>query len=104
MRDKISELLKAGKSEILLDLGKVSYIDSSAICELVAALTSVKNRGRQLKLLNLTKKVEGLLQLCKREGGVPLIEISCYWDGGLHIDLDGAFYRRNCENRNLRPS
>ena len=65
MRDKISELLKAGKSEILLNLGEVSYIDSSAICELVAAFTSVKNRGGQLKLLNLTKKVEGLLQITK---------------------------------------
>jgi anti-sigma B factor antagonist len=65
MRDKIAELLKAGKSKILLNLGKVSYIDSSGIGELVAAFTSVKNRGGQLKLLNLTKNVEGLLQITK---------------------------------------
>ena len=65
MRDKISELLKAGKSEILLNLGEVSYIDISAICELVAAFTFVKTRGGQLKLLNLTKNVEGLLQNTK---------------------------------------
>jgi anti-sigma B factor antagonist len=65
MRAKISELLKAGRSEILLNLGEVSYIDSSAICELVAVFTSVKNRGGQLKLLNLTKRVEGLLQITK---------------------------------------
>jgi anti-sigma B factor antagonist len=65
VHDKISELLKAGKSKILLNLGEVSYIDSSAICELVAAFTAVTNRGGQLKLLNLTKKVEGLLQITK---------------------------------------
>ena len=65
MRDKISELLKAGKSKILLNLGGVSYIDSSGIGELVAAFTSVTNRGGQLKLLNLTNKVEGLLQITK---------------------------------------
>ena len=65
MHDKISELLKTGKSKILLNLGEVSYIDSSAICELVAASTSVANRGGQLKLLNLTKKVEGLLRITK---------------------------------------
>jgi anti-sigma B factor antagonist len=65
VRDKISELLKAGKSKILLNLGEVSYIDSSGIGELVAAFTSVTNRGGQLKLLNLTKKVEGLLQITK---------------------------------------
>jgi anti-sigma B factor antagonist len=65
MRDKISELLKAGKSNILLNLGEVSYIDSSAICELVAAFTFVTNRGGQLKLLNLTKNVEALLRITK---------------------------------------
>ncbi len=65
MRDKIAELLKAGKSQILLNLGEVSYIDSSGIGELVAAFTSVTNRGGQLKLLNLTKNVEGLLQITK---------------------------------------
>ena len=65
MHGKISELLKTGKSKILLNLGEVSYIDSSAICELVAASTSVANRGGQLKLLNLTKKVEGLLRITK---------------------------------------
>jgi anti-sigma B factor antagonist len=65
MRDKISQLLKAGKSKILVNLGEVSYIDSSGIGELVAAFTSVTNRGGQMKLLNLTKKVEGLLQITK---------------------------------------
>ena len=65
MRDKIVELLKAGKSKILLNLGEISYIDSSGIGELVAAFTSVTNRGGQLKLLNLTKKFEGLLQITK---------------------------------------
>ena len=65
MRDKIAELLKAGKSQILLNLGEVSYIDSSGIGELVAAFTSVTNRDGQLKLLNLTKNVEGLLQITK---------------------------------------
>ena len=65
MRDKIAELLKAGKSQILLNLGEVSYIDSSGIGELVAAFTSVTNRGGQLKLLSLTKNVEGLLQITK---------------------------------------
>jgi anti-sigma B factor antagonist len=65
MRDKIAELLKAGRSKILLNLGEVSYIDSSGIGELVAAFTSVTNRGGQMKLLNLTKKVEGLLQITK---------------------------------------
>jgi anti-anti-sigma factor len=68
LRDKISELLRAGKTKILLNLREISYIDSSGICELVAGLTSVTNRGGQLKLLHLTKTVESLLQITKLYG------------------------------------
>jgi anti-sigma B factor antagonist len=49
----------------VLNLGDVDYIDSSGIGELVSGYTSVKNRGGELKLLNLTKKVHDLLQITK---------------------------------------
>ena len=50
---------------ILLNLGDVSYIDSSGIGELVSAFTSVQRQGGELKLLHLTKKVHDLLQITK---------------------------------------
>lgn len=65
LRDTIRELLTKGEKRILLNLGDVSYIDSSGIGELVSAYTSVKNAGGELKLLNLTKKVHDLLQITK---------------------------------------
>ncbi len=65
LRDAIRELLAKGDKNILLNLGDVSYIDSSGIGELVSAFTSVKNAGGELKLLNLTKKVHDLLQITK---------------------------------------
>ena len=43
----------------------MDYIDSSGLGELVSAYTSVKNAGGELKLLNLTHKVQGLLQITK---------------------------------------
>jgi anti-sigma B factor antagonist len=46
-------------------LGDVSYIDSSGIGELVSSYTAVSNQGGSLKLLNLTKKVQDLLQITK---------------------------------------
>ena len=52
-------------AKAVLNLGDVSYIDSSGIGELVSAYTSVKNAGGELKLLNLTKKVQDLLQITK---------------------------------------
>ena len=65
LRDAIRDLVTKGDKNILLNLGDVSYIDSSGIGELVSAYTSVKNAGGELKLLNLTKKVHDLLQITK---------------------------------------
>src|ERR1700742_335917 len=65
LRDSIKDLLGKGQKRILLNLGDVSYIDSSGIGELVSAFTSVRNQGGELKRLNLTKKVHDLLQITK---------------------------------------
>ena len=65
LRDNIRDLLGKGTKKILLNLGDVSYIDSSGIGELVSAYTTVRNQGGELKLLNLTKQVHDLLQITK---------------------------------------
>ena len=54
-----------GNKKIVLNLQNVNYIDSSGIGELVSAFTTTKNQGGELKLLNLTKKVNDLLQITK---------------------------------------
>jgi anti-sigma B factor antagonist len=65
LRDTIRDLVSKGRNNILLNLGNVTYIDSSGIGELVSAFTTVRNQGGELKLLNLTKKVHDLLQITK---------------------------------------
>ena len=65
LRDAVRDLLSKGQKQILLNLGDVTYIDSSGIGELVSAFTTVKNQGGELKLLNLTRKVHDLLQITK---------------------------------------
>jgi anti-sigma B factor antagonist len=65
LRDMVRDLLSKGQKQILLNLGNVTYIDSSGIGELVSAFTTVKNQGGELKLLNLTRKVHDLLQITK---------------------------------------
>ena len=65
LRDTVKDLLSKGHKNILLNLGEVSYIDSSGIGELVAAFTSVRNQGGELKLLHLTRKIHDLLQITK---------------------------------------
>jgi anti-sigma B factor antagonist len=65
LRDALRDLVAKGHKKILLNLGEVSYIDSSGIGELVSGFTSVSNQGGQLKLLGLTKRVKDLLQITK---------------------------------------
>jgi anti-sigma B factor antagonist len=65
LRDTVRDLIAHGDKKILLNLGDVTYIDSSGIGELVSAFTTVRNQGGELKLLKLTKKVHDLLQITK---------------------------------------
>jgi anti-sigma B factor antagonist len=63
LRELIREALEGGHSKILLDLAKVSAMDSSGIGEMVAAYTTVRKREGQLKLLNLSPKINDILQV-----------------------------------------
>ena len=65
LRDSIRNLADQGKKKVLLNLGGVKYIDSSGIGELIANYTTVKRGGGQLKLLNLTDRVQNLLVITK---------------------------------------
>ena len=65
LREGIREMLAKGNKKILLNLGDVSYIDSSGIGELVSGFTTATNQGGVLKLLGLTKRVKDLLQITK---------------------------------------
>ena len=65
LRDALRDLVSKNQKKILLNLGEVSYIDSSGIGELVSGFTTVTNSGGALKLLNLNKRVKDLLQITK---------------------------------------
>jgi len=62
---KIKEMLAKGKSQIVLNLGAVSRIDSAGLGALVWGNTSAQNRGATLKLANLTKSFHELLTITK---------------------------------------
>jgi len=65
LREMVKSMTSKGQVKIVLNLGEVTYIDSSGIGELVSGFTTAKNSGGELKLLNLTKKVHDLLQITK---------------------------------------
>ncbi len=65
LRDAIRKLSGEGKKKLLLNLAGVGYVDSSGIGELIANYTTVTREGGQLKLLNLTDRIQNLLVITK---------------------------------------
>ena len=65
LRDSIRSLADQSKKKLLLNLAGVKYIDSTGIGELIANYTTVTRQGGQLKLLNLTDRIQNLLVITK---------------------------------------
>jgi anti-sigma B factor antagonist len=60
VRDHLSEC-----KQVVVDLGKVNYIDSSGIGVLVALYSTAKRAGGEIKLAKLSPLLEDTLQLTK---------------------------------------
>ncbi len=65
VRNTVVDILKIGGRKIVLNLGDVNYIDSAGVGELISTYTTVANKGGQLRLLYLTKKVREVLAITK---------------------------------------
>jgi anti-sigma B factor antagonist len=65
LRDSVREALAGDQKNILLNLAGVSYIDSSGLGQLIGSYATVANRGGQMKILNLQKRVNDLMQITK---------------------------------------
>src|SRR5215211_4303125 len=65
LRDSIRKLADQGKTKVLLNLAGVKYMDSSGVGELIANYTTISRQGGQLKLLNLTDRIQNLLVITK---------------------------------------
>lgn len=65
LQKAIRRLLEEGRNQILLNLSRVAYIDSSGLGELVAAHVALGKRGGRIKLLHLTHRVRELMTITK---------------------------------------
>lgn len=64
-RKRIHDLIDRGVAKIVLDLGGVTYIDSSGVGMLVAKLKTLQEHGGNMKLLHLTRRAESLFGMLK---------------------------------------
>jgi anti-sigma B factor antagonist len=63
LRSLVKDMLGQGRKQIVVDLGGVSFMDSTGLGELVAAYTTARHQQATIKLVNLTKKINDLLSI-----------------------------------------
>jgi anti-sigma B factor antagonist len=62
---RIRDVVERGFTKIVLDLGGVTYIDSSGVGMIVAKLKTLRERGGDMKLLHLNPRAESLFGMLK---------------------------------------
>ncbi len=65
LREKARVLIEGGHARIIVDLAEVNYIDSAGLASLVTLYTSARKAGGDVKLMHLTHRVRGLLQITR---------------------------------------
>ncbi len=65
LKDKVSSLRQQGYSRVVMDLGKVPYMDSAGLGELILAYATTKKSGGTLKVMRVTKRLQDLLTITK---------------------------------------
>lgn len=65
LHDKLHELIEQGKTKVVADVGNVSWMNSSGLGILIGGLTTMRNSGGDIKLANVTEKIQNLLMITK---------------------------------------
>lgn len=65
LREMVHDLLGKDNKKILLNLGEVHYLDSAGMGELVRIYTTIRNQGGEVRLVNPSGRVRGLLQMTR---------------------------------------
>lgn len=63
LREKVNELLGGGAEKIVVDLSRVTHVDSSGVGELVASKRIIERFGSQLSLVRGSDSVDRVLKL-----------------------------------------
>lgn len=64
-RNCIYQLLEKDKKKIVVNLGKVSWINSGGMGILITGYTTMRKHNGDLKLLNVSNKIQSLLYVTK---------------------------------------
>jgi anti-sigma B factor antagonist len=65
LKKAILSLVGEGRNQTVLNLARVAYIDSSGLGELISGHVTLNNEGGQIKLLNLTQRLQEVMTITK---------------------------------------
>lgn len=63
VREAVDDLVRNGRPRLVVDLGRLDFIDSSGLGALVAGLRSARAAGGDLRLANASPQVATVLRL-----------------------------------------
>lgn len=65
LNEKLHELIEDDKKNVVVDLGKVKFMNSSGLGMLIGGLTTMRKAGGDLRIANAAEKIESLLMVTK---------------------------------------
>ena len=65
LHDKLYEFLDRDQRKIVIDLAGVEWMNSTGLGILISSLTTLRNNDGELKLANVTEKIQSLLTITK---------------------------------------
>jgi len=72
INDRIHQMIDAGKLKLIINLKNVDWMNSSGLGILIGAITTLKNNGGKLGLINLSDRVVNLLKITKLDTVFPV--------------------------------
>ena len=74
LRGAIADLLARQRTRLVLDLGRVTFCDSSGVSVLLTALKGARDAGGAVALLRLTPAASRVIQLTRIHQAFPIFD------------------------------
>lgn len=65
LHDLLHDLIDQGKQHVVVDLSQVDWMNSTGLGLLISSLTTLRKAGGELRLANVTDKIQSLLTITK---------------------------------------
>lgn len=65
LHDRLYEFIQQGKTRVVIDLSRIEWMNSTGLGILIQGYTTLRNSDGQLKLAQVTDKIQSLLTITK---------------------------------------